>query len=151
MLRVFNKKEHYRLKCGIFRHVIRVPVDAITDIESLAYVVRRHHGFGTFNVLFYSAYLKNRFYKPKTFRCYKQYCGYYKKGRCKTRWKKHELGGRCLKNKPYAPNWKTKIQLIISPMNTGDDEYDFEAKVSPKKANTMHTFWFWEKKKKKKD
>lgn len=125
-----------------FLPTIRVMTDDISNIEKLAFVVRKYYGFGQFNVLFYNVHCTNRFYNPD-FVCFVQ------KGRkCDKQsvcniWTRHKKGFQCKKNRKFRPNWSKRASIEILPDNyLKDKDYKF---VWNRHFDRMHYFWFWQK------
>ena len=125
-----------------FSHVISVEVTDIDNKDKLAYVIRKHFGFGKFNVLFYNLYTKSSNYNPR-FKCLVQRgkeCSV--KDKCKL-WKRHQKGWACMKNRKFRPNWSRRARLTIFPRDLYGD-IDFGYKWD-RKGDLMYYFrkWFW--------
>lgn len=145
-------KEFIRKSDGLskkFSHTIRINVNDISTRKKLAFVIRKHFGFGTFNILFYNKYQKSSNYNPK-FRCLlkrKRHCD--KKNECNI-WKRHKKGWQCKKNRRYRPNWskRAKITIKLASDIYGGDDFIF---IWHKRQDLMHYFsrFFWREKEKR--
>lgn len=125
-----------------FSHTIWVETVDISNKEKLAFVIRKHFGFGRFNVLFYNRLCKSRFYNPN-FTCLVQkgkLCKY--KFKCSV-WVRHKKGYQCYMNRKFRPNWDKRAGLTITPLDTFfDKDYTFKWHNH---SDKMFYFskWFW--------
>ena len=110
-----------------FTKVIRVHTNYLGTKDDLANTIRKNFGLGTFNVLFYSRYQKNKKFNPN-FNC--KIC------RIKPRYKK---GMSCKHNRRYRPNWSPRATIEIKQIKTRKGD-DFKYKFL---MNKMYYFWFW--------
>lgn len=120
-----------------------IKTNDISTKDKLAFVVRKYYGFGIFNLLFYSRWLKNKNYNPK-FKCLiqrKKPCPY--KDRCRI-WKIHQKGWSCKYNPKYRANFTKRAKIEIIPTNLlGEKDYKYNW---DKRSDRMYLFnrWFWE-------
>ena len=126
-------------------HVITVKVVDISNKDKLAYVIRKHYGFGRFMIMFWNRWNKSSNYNPN-FKCLEQQgkeCLFKTNGKCKI-WKRHKKGWTCKKNRKISPNWSKRCELTIYPKNTYT-EYDYDYKWN-KREDKMFYFrkWFWQ-------
>lgn len=121
---------------------IRVLTDDISTIEKLAFVIRKYHGFGKFNILFYNVHATSRFYNPD-FVCLVQRNRKCDKQSICNIWQRHKKGFQCKKNRKCKPNWSKRASIEILPDNyLKDKDYRF---VWNRHEDKMHWFWFWKK------
>jgi len=125
-----------------FSHTIKVNVEDISNKDKLAFVLRKHFGFHTMNILFYNRYCKSSNYNPN-FVCLVQRgkeCKY--KDKCRV-WKRHRKGFSCKHNRRIRPNWSKRAKITIYPKETYSD-LDYEYKWD-KRSDKMFYFkkWFW--------
>lgn len=138
-----------------FTHLITVDVKDIETKDKLAFVIRKHFGFGTFNILFFSLWNKNKNYNPR-FRCRTDKCLAFRNGKCNnTRLYniyKHNngfflnrkaIGWSCRVNPKYRPRMTKRAKITIVPTHTMSD-IDFKY-VWDRKCDLMYRFqkWFW--------
>jgi len=116
-----------------FTKAIRVDVNSIEDRECLSKVIKENFGYGTFNVMFWSRYVKNKKFKYN-FKCKGNLCPYLKNCRIKN---KKKDGINCKTNSRFIPNWSPRATIIIKKSNNKKGyTYDYT-------MNKMYYFWFW--------
>ncbi len=127
-----------------FKHTIFVEVQDIDTQLKLAYVIRKHYGFGRFGIMFYSRRVRNKKYSER-FVCKGNYCDYYDSCKIKTR---HRKGWSCKKNRKYIYNWAKRAELEIIPILDFYTDIDFKFKWN-RREDKMFYFkkWFWRGKK----
>jgi hypothetical protein len=111
-----------------FLHVVKVNFSDIDTYEKLAWVCRKHFGYGTLNILFYNRLQKNKKFK-RNFTCLIQRdmeCP--KKQQCRI-YSRHKKGYACKMNPKIWPNWAKRAQVTIDPvvdfMSTKDYSFKF--------------------------
>jgi hypothetical protein len=127
-----------------FTHTIWVKVSDVSNKERLAWVVRKHFGFGKFNILFYNRLSKSSNFNPN-FRCLFQRnkdCKYKEQNRC-TIFNRHRKGWACKVNRRFRPNWNARARITIVPNDLFSD-VDFRY-IWERGQDKMHYFrkWFW--------
>lgn len=139
-------KQFQKMSDGLTKramHVIRVNVVDIDNKDKMAFVIRKHYGFGRFNIMFWSRWLKNKNHNPK-FKCRVQRgleCKYLP--RCRIS-KIHRKGWSCKYNARYRGNWKPRCRLTIIPQQPDVHGIDYRYEWERKK-DKMYLFskWFW--------
>lgn len=153
-----NKKLHKTWKkCRPFvKGVYWVDVKNIDTRFKLCLKVRQLVGYGVFNVLFHSRYVKSKKFRPN-FICLKDKCHFLQKGKCNNKrfyriWKHDNgyLGGQkvkgwsCRKNPKYHPNFVKRCRVKIVHKIDFESEIDFDY-VWFSNHDKMYYFnrWFW--------
>lgn len=138
-------KPFHKMSDGLkknFGKSIYVNVNDINNEDKLAFVCRKHMGYGRINVLGRSGYVISRNYNPN-FVCYLQRnkeCKFEKKCRFKHL---HKKGYGCFANKRKHWNWIPRATITILPHEMDRTGKDYIHKFD-KRKNKMHYYWFWE-------
>lgn len=137
-------KPFHKMSDGLkknFGKAIYVKTEDIDTMDKLAFVTRKHVGYGTFNILGRSGYVKGKNYNPN-FVCYlqrKKECKFSKKCRHKTL---HKKGNSCMANRRVVWNWIPRAQITIMPSEMDRSGRDYSYKFD-KRKNRMYYYWFW--------
>jgi len=115
-----------------FMPKLTVKTNIIQTRDQLVSVIFNNFGYGRWNCLFLSRYVKNKKYAPCQ-QCVRRYHLRLNKQRIR---KKHDKRF-CKKT---ITNWIKKFECIITSRVPDETGIDYVYKIY---FNTMHSFWFW--------
>lgn len=144
----FPKYLHHKLYKFSFRSKQKVWLE-VKDIDTrdkLAFVVKRHYGFGTFLVTFWDRWKRNKYFNHR-FKCRGDNCPARKRGKCNYRFynaRERIRGWSCPMNRRYASNWSARAKITIYPKDNPDYQLGY-GYTWHKDYDLMHRFsrWFW--------
>lgn len=138
-----------------FSSVIKVKVDDIDTRARLVFVITKWFGVGTFNILFFNIWNRNKKYNPN-FKCKMDRCPVLEIGKCNNKrfynlWKdkggmingKRAKGWSCRMNPKFKPRMCKRARITIYPTYSNTD-IDFKFRWHDA-HDLMYRFsrWFW--------